>query len=250
LKQIRKVSILDGKSFDDKKSFPYQTVNIETEILVFDDVKKNFDFENKFSLVTEGLTLERKNKDAIKLSVEQSPKMVLSTNYAIKGEGNSHDRRRHEIEIAQYYNGKLTPFDEFGRQLFDDWSEEDFIKFDNYMVWCIQTFLSNGLISQNAKNIRLRKFIAESSMEFYEWVQDSENVPLNIMLDKKEYLNKFVDEYQDFKKWLTAKRFNIWVQKYCKFTNQKYLEGNTNGFRWFMIENENVQTDDNNDIAF
>jgi hypothetical protein len=70
------------------------------------------------------------------------------------------------------------------------------------------------------------------------------------MLDKKEYLNKFVDEYQDFKKWLTAKRFNIWVQKYCKFTNQKYLEGNTNGFRWFMIENENVQTDDNNDIAF
>jgi hypothetical protein len=250
LKQIRKVSILDGKSFDDKKSFPYQTVNIETEILVFDDVKKNFDFENKFSLVTEGLTLERKNKDAIKLTVEQSPKMVLSTNYAIKGEGNSHDRRRHEIEIAQYYNGKLTPFDEFGRQLFDDWSEEDFIKFDNYMVWCIQTFLSNGLISQNAKNIRLRKFIAESSMEFYEWVQDSENVPLNIMLDKKEYLNKFVDEYQDFKKWLTAKRFNIWVQKYCKFTNQKYLEGNTNGFRWFMIENENVQTDDNNDIAF
>jgi len=102
LKQIRKVSILDGKSFDDKKSFPYQTVSQETNVLVFDDVKKNSDFESKFSLVTEGMTLERKNKDAIKLKVEESPKMLLSTNYAIKGEGNSHDRRRHEIEIAQY----------------------------------------------------------------------------------------------------------------------------------------------------
>jgi len=50
LKQIRRVSILDGKTFDDKKSFPYQTVNPETQILVFDDVKKNFDFAKSFSV--------------------------------------------------------------------------------------------------------------------------------------------------------------------------------------------------------
>ena len=82
IQEIRKVAILDGKSFDDKKSFPYQTVTQDTQTLVFDDVKKNFDFESKFSLVTEGLTLERKNKDAVKLTVEESPKLVISTNYA------------------------------------------------------------------------------------------------------------------------------------------------------------------------
>lgn len=103
LSQIRNTSIIDGKQFDSKKSFAYQTVSLDTKILVFDDVKKNFDFEDKFSLVTEGMTLERKNKDAIKLNVHDSPKIVMSTNYAIKGEGNSHNRRRHEIEIAQYY---------------------------------------------------------------------------------------------------------------------------------------------------
>ena len=49
LKNMRQVSILDGKTFDDKKSFPYQTISQDTQVLVFDDVKKNWDFESKFN---------------------------------------------------------------------------------------------------------------------------------------------------------------------------------------------------------
>ena len=243
LRQIRKVSILDGKTFDDKKSFPYQTVSPETQILVFDDVLKNFNFENKFSLVTEGMTLERKNKDAIKLKVEDSPKMVISTNYAIKGEGNSHDRRRHELEIAQYYGKNMTPYDEFGRQLFDDWDLEDFQKFDNYMIYCLQAFLKNGLVKQNSKNLKLRKFIAETSMEFYEWAEDLEDLPRNRRLGKTEYYNKFIEEYQDFKRYLRVQTFIKWVNKYCSYKELKYDENNTNGERWFMIIDNNIEDD-------
>jgi len=243
LRQIRKVSILDGKTFDDKKSFPYQTVSPETQVLVFDDVKQNFDFESKFSLVTEGMTLERKNKDAIKLKVEESPKLVISTNYAIKGEGNSHDRRRFEIEFAQYYGKALTPYDEFDRQLFDDWELNDFQRFDNYMVYCLQCYLKLGLVPQNAKNIKMRKFIAETSMEFLEWIKDIENVPHNDRLEKSLYYINFTNEYQDFKKWLTNKKFNIWVQKYCNFIGAEYLNGNSNGFRWFTIKTDNNLVD-------
>ena len=238
LKQIRKVSILDGKSFDDKKSFPYQTVSAETQLLVFDDVRKNFDFENKFSLVTEGMTLERKNKDAIKLSVEDSPKVVISTNYAIKGEGNSHDRRRHELEIAQYYSKNRTPYLEFNCQLFDDWDLEQFKRFDNYMATCIQSYFKIGLIVQNAKNLKKRKLIAESSMEFYEWVSDNENFQLNKRNDKSEVFAKFTNEYKDFQKWLTRKKFNIWIQKYSSYINARFEQGNTQGQRWVMITEE------------
>lgn len=250
LRQIRKVSILDGKTFDDKKSFPYQTVSPETQVLVFDDVKQNFDFESKFSLVTEGMTLERKNKDAIKLKVEESPKLVISTNYAIKGEGNSHDRRRFEIEFAQYYGKALTPYDEFDRQLFDDWELNDFQRFDNYMVYCLQCYLKLGLVPQNAKNIKMRKFIAETSMEFLEWIKDIENVPHNDRLEKSLYYINFTNEYQDFKKWLTNKKFNIWVQKYCNFIGAEYLNGNSNGFRWFTIKTDTNQVDNNDEIFF
>ena len=223
-------------------------VSIETQVLVFDDVKQNFDFESKFSLVTEGMTLERKNKDAIRLKVEDSPKLVISTNYAIKGEGNSHDRRRFELEVAQYYGKNLTPYDEFGKQLFDDWELSEFQKFDNYMVFCLQSYLKNGLVKQNAKNLKMRKFIAETCMEFYEWIKDAENCPIGIRNEKQQYFNKFTEEYQDFKKWLTRKKFNIWVQKYCSFINVQYTDGNTNGERWFMIGSESDNT--NEDIMF
>jgi transcriptional regulator NrdR family protein len=237
IRQMRKVSILDGKTFDDKKSFPYQTVSQDTDILVFDDVKKNWDFESKFSLVTEGMTLERKNKDAIKLSVEESPKMLVSTNYAIKGEGNSHDRRRHEIEIAQYYGKNLTPYDEFGHQLFDDWDQFTFNKFDNYMVGCLQKYLQKGLIPQKAKNLTMRKFIAETCMEFHEFMSDQDNFPLNKRNDKAIIFNSFVQEYKDYEKYLTRKRFHIWVSKYASFIKADFYSGNTNGLKWFEINN-------------
>ena len=242
IKQLRKVAILDGKTFDDKKSFPYQTVSTETNVLVFDDVIKNFNFENKFSLVTEGMTLEKKNKDALKLSVEESPKMVISTNYAIKGDGNSNDRRRHEMEIAQYYGKNLTPFDEFKRELFDDWDTQDFIQFDNYMVSCLQTYLSLGLVQQNSKNIKLRKLIASTSMEFYEFIQEiSENVRLN----KQTTLDYFKREYPDYAQFkLTNKRFNIWVQKWCSYKGLEFNEGNTNGDKWFEINNKDKKEED------
>ena len=237
LKEIRRVGILDGKSFDDKKSFPYQTISQDTQILVFDDVKKNFDFESKFSLVTEGITLERKGKDAIKLGVEESPKMLISTNYAIKGEGNSHDRRRHEVEVAQYYNSDLTPYDDFGRTLFDDWDEDEYARFDNYMVGCIQLYFTHKLIKQtNAKNIKLRKFISETSQEFYEWCNYDGTELFNIRLNKRNMYDQFVNDYQDYKKWLTQKKFNIWVKKYANYIGGEYTEGHTNGDRWFMID--------------
>ena len=255
LRQVRRVSILDGKTFDDKKSFPYQTVTPETQILVFDDVKKNWDFESKFSLVTEGMTLERKNKDAIKLTVEESPKILVSTNYAIRGEGNSHDRRRFELEVAQYYGKNFTPYDEFGHQLFDDWDTDHFNRFYNYIVKCIQLYLSKGLITQEAKNIKLRKFIAETSLEFSEWISDTDNFPLNTRNEKLRVFDHFISDYEDYKRYLTRKKFTIWIQKYASFINMEYRDGNSNGIRWCEITNESVAKSvesvlDDDDFAF
>jgi hypothetical protein len=85
-------------------------------------------------------------------------------------------------------------------------------------------------------------------MEFYEWVKDNENCPMGIRNDKVQYFTKFTEEYQDFKKWLSRKKFNIWVQKYCSFINVEYTDGNTNGFRWFMLGNENNIEDDGIDF--
>ena len=97
-----------------KKSFPYQRVQVDTQTLVFDDVSRHFDFERLFSVITEGITLEKKNKDEIHIPFESSPKIVITTNYAIKGAGNSFERRKWDLEFKQYYSKMFTPETEFG----------------------------------------------------------------------------------------------------------------------------------------
>ena len=122
--QLKRIAVIDGKTFSFDKSFPYQTVSADTQIIVFDDVKKNFEFERLFSVITEGITLEKKNKDAIKIPVDRSPKVCISSNYPITGEGSSFERRKFEIEFKQHYTTTKTPLDDFGKLLFDEWDED------------------------------------------------------------------------------------------------------------------------------
>lgn len=169
LAHMKKCVTIDGKSFNFDKSFAYQLVSADTQILCFDDVKKYFDFERLFSLITEGLTLEKKNKDSIKIPFNKSPKIAITTNYAIKGAGNSFARRKWELELHQYYNKAHTPYDEFNKLMFGDWDDDMWCEFDNYMIQCLQLYLDQGLIQSVFVNLKVRQLSAETSHDFIEW---------------------------------------------------------------------------------
>ena len=102
LGHMKKLVVIDGKSFNFEKSFAYQLVSADTQILCFDDVKNILTLRDCLAVVTEGLTLEKKNKDAIKIPFSKSPKVAITTNYAIKGKGSSFERRKWELELAQH----------------------------------------------------------------------------------------------------------------------------------------------------
>lgn len=257
LMQMKKVSSIDGKTFEFTKSFPYQTVSTDTQILVFDDVKKNFNFESLFSLITEGITLEYKGQDAIKLPVTKSPKILITTNYTVGGVGGSFERRKFEVELSDYFSYKHTPLDEFGHLLFDDWKEEEWLRFDNFMINCVQYYLQNGLTKHDFKNLEVRKFIKNTSFEFYEWTKPddhgrNENIEFNERREKRVLFESFINEYPDFRTYkLSQKRFKQWLEHYSKFYNFEYLEGNSNGNRWFTIKNDNTPPpNENDDIDF
>lgn len=241
LKYMKKVVDIDGKQFDFNKSFIYQRVTADTQVLVFDDVRKNFEFEFLFSLITEGITIERKNKDAIKIPIEKSPKILITTNYTVGGVGGSFDRRKWEIEFSSHFNSTHTPLQEFGHLLFDEWSEIEWNRFDSFMISCLQLFLTEGLIKQEFKNLEVRKLHKQTSFEFIEWCEEG-NLPFDTILEKPLLFEKFVSEYQDFKKWLTAKKFKQWIDIYAAYHNAKSVHGNTNGKRWVNIQsNDEVQ---------
>lgn len=243
LKYMKKVSSIDGKTFEFTKSFPYQTVSADTQILVFDDVKKNFDFESLFSIITEGITLEYKGQDAITIPVEKSPKILITTNYTVGGVGDSFERRKFEVEMSSHFSKTHTPLDEFGHMLFTDWSAEEWLMFDNYMINCEQYYLINGLVKHEFHNLDTRKFIKETSYEFYEWVTESP-LPVNQRFNKTTYYETVIAEFPDFKKWLSQKRFSKWLEQYGDYMGFKTHHGRTNSQRWIEYESSNHPSPD------
>lgn len=258
LSQLKKVVVIDGKAFNFEKSFPYQLVSADTQILVFDDVKNRFDFERLFSVVTEGITLEKKNKDAIKIPFSNSPKIGITTNYAIKGTGNSFDRRKWELELHQHYSGSNTPFQEFGRFLFDEWDDEEWLRFDNYMIGCLRGYLKTGLIKSEFVNLKIRKLSADTCHEFIEWCgiidnQDPSDKVINFTgggkAIKAELYMDFVDEYPDFapkaKTTVSRNKFYKWLVSYCIYRGKVAPEeGRDSNGRWIRLVTEHEHEED------
>ena len=232
---IKKLSSINGKGFDPNQQFAYQTVGTDTQVLLFDDIDKNFKFENLFSLITEGLIIEKKGKDAIQLPFSESPKISISTNYTVKGEGSSHNRRVFEVELSSHYSDKNTPEDEFGHLLFSDWSKKEWALFDNYMIRCIQYYLKNGLVSYKTVNLELRKLINETNKDFLNFMEDSKF--LGVRFYKTELKDLFITEYDEFKyaKWFSTTLFNKWVTKFCEFKGLEIEKGKSNGSRYIEI---------------
>jgi len=254
LSKMKKLVVIDGKSFAFERSFAYQLVSADTQILCFDDVRKHFDFERLFSVITEGLTLEKKNKDAIKIPFAKSPKIALTTNYAIKGAGNSFARRKWELELHQYYSKEFTPQDEFGRLMFGDWNDDDWCEFDNYMIGCLKSYLRTGLVKSKFVNLKIRQLSAESSHEFIEWCGLVDRAERNVMLQvdtrlyKNELYSNFVEEYPDYgprgRMSISRTKFYKWLIAYAIYKEGTMPEEDRDQQgRWIIIKSKKEDED-------
>jgi hypothetical protein len=254
LGQMKKVVTIDGKSFTFERSFAYQLVSADTQILVFDDVKKYFDFERLFSLITEGLTLEKKNKDAIKIPFSKSPKIAITTNYAIKGAGNSFARRKWELELHQHYNKNLSPLDDFGKLMFSDWNDDEWCEFDNYMIGCVKSYLATGLVKSKFVNLKIRQLSAETCHDFIEWCglidhQENRFLEHGKRLRLNDLYEDFVDNYPDYgprsRMTVSRQKFWKWIVSYAMYTSSRAPEeGRDMIGKWLVLKPKEVQYDD------
>ena len=236
ISKIRNLVKIDGKAFNPQKSdFVYQRVNVDSQVLAFDDVKKNFDFEQLFSLISEGITVNRKNKDEIFIPFERSPKIVITTNYVINGAGGSHDRRRHEIEFYQYFNAHLSPEDIYKKPFFRQWDDKEWASFDSYMINCLQKFLKHRLIKSVAINLNDKKLISATNKDFWEFVTENDGIVLDHWYTNADILRSFQEDSGSHKD-LDTKTLLKWVREWCKQNNYKYEKGTKNIGRCFKVE--------------
>jgi len=221
----------DGKNFKFGQ-FMFQSVKPDTAIIDFNDVKKNFPFENLFSMITDDMQTEKKHRDEVIIPFEYSPKILITTNHAIKGIDPSTLDREFVLEFSDHYNEKHKPIHEFGKNFFAPWSKEEWNSFDNSMIGCLQYYLKNGLVEYERINLITKMLVESTSEEFIEFMED---IKLDEWYDKKDKCEEFVNLYPDYKINFHQKTFTSWVKIYAKLKDLKYEDKKAGAKRSFIL---------------
>lgn len=240
-KQMKNVLRIDGKNFRFDKSFPFQSVNPDTQIMFFDDVNKKFGFEKLFSIITEGITIEKKNKNEYSIPYERSPKILITTNQSITGSDDSSRARQFVVEFSDFYNANHFPIQDFGKMFFDEWDKNEWSAFDNYMIECCQYYLKNGLKEYDYVNLTKKKLIDETAVEFEEFIKD---VPLGVEQNKKDLFERFKKEYEDFGQ-MKQNTFSKWTKVYAELYDLRIDERKSGADRYFTLrEKDKITAED------
>lgn len=162
--------LFDGKTFKTDKTFAFQRVSLDTAVVCIEDCDKKIRFENFYSVITEGMTVEKKNKDELFIPYSDSPKMIFTTNYTVPAVGNHGKRRQKVFEFSDYFSPEHTPEDEFKHKLFDGWDYDEYNRFYNLMFACVNIFLENGIMEiKSTETIKRKQIRVSFGEEFMEW---------------------------------------------------------------------------------
>ena len=232
LSKLKKSSRIDGKNFTFTERFTFQEVYLDTKILEFNDVTRKFDFERLFSVTTDDMTIENKKEKPFTLKFEDSPKLLVSTNYTIKGQGASYEDRLFEVEFSDHYNENHKPLDDFEGRLFDDWDTEEWNRFDNFMLECVELYLKEGLVKYEPINLEKRKLIEQTIDEFVDFAD--KKIVANQEYDKSTLFNSFLLSYNNVG-WVKQKRFTGWIKLYAKSKGYNYETRDSNGISYYKL---------------
>ena len=152
--------------------FLYSEVEKSTQYLCFDDGTADFPLESLFSTITSNLTVERKHENKFTIHKNDKPKMALSCNFPILGDGYSYVDRQHLVEVSDYYRYHkqelyTEPVKIHGGYLFDEeWGAQNWHEFDTFCIYALRYYLGNGLVGGKAsESYRITKLHNEVGSE-------------------------------------------------------------------------------------
>ena len=230
---------LDGKLVNFKDRFVFQQVERSTQIIEFNDVRKSFDFEGLFSVVTDAINVEKKNGHKFAIEFQDAPKVLISTNYTITGTGDSFTDRLFEIEFAPYYSSKHKPVDDFGCVFFEGWDQEEWNRFYNFMLWCEQYYLKNGLVVCEKVNLLIRKLMDSTSSEFMKFAD--EYIKVGIEYDKNISYSLFRSMFPDYDK-VRQRTFTKWLTVYAEYKGYEFITREANGNGYFTFKPGSIKS--------
>ncbi|MDR1198355.1 MAG: DNA primase [Prevotellaceae bacterium] len=229
-KHVNTAVYINGKTVDvvgDK--FVWDEVTEKTRTVFFDDVRPGFDFELLFANITGDWNINYKGGRKCTLPFTTSPKIYITTNHTLKGEGSSFLDRQWVIAFSDFYNDRHKPLDDFKILFFDEWDFEQWNLLWNLLAECVQLYFRFGCIESPQERIVVRRLRQNMGEDFLSWAEEyfSDTQRKNIRIARKDLYDSFLDRFPAQRKYCTATLFKKRIQYYCswkgyKFNPQKY----------------------------
>jgi len=224
IQKVRNCTEINGKDFDSEDRFRWQEIEISTQIVILNDLRRGFYLENLFNDITEGIAVQYKGNRSFK----HQAKMIINTNQTIKIEGGSSKDRVIEYELSNHYSQNFSPSDEFGCWFFRDWNADEWNAFYNYMLFCSFSYLKYGIIKPENINLGKRALLDHTCSEFVSFCElegkawlESENE-----LCLQDLFAAFKSHYSDAKDYnkFVTKHFTKYLATYAESVGKKISE--------------------------
>jgi len=212
LKYVRSCVHVDGKAFDKKDKFAFQSIDLDTQLIFIDDYEGNI--RELFNKITGEFSIEKKGMALINLTFEDSPKIIANSNQGPKGFSTSYARRLHTVEFSDHYNHENTPAAEFnGVDFFSHaWGELEYNMLYSFLFSCVQMYLSEGLKSSDTDILKEKQLIKNTGRNFAEFWLYYCDLDMSTEQDAGDLIEMYKDQMQD----KDIKHNNQWFFHQCR----------------------------------
>ncbi|MCX6231110.1 MAG: hypothetical protein NTZ33_06160 [Bacteroidetes bacterium] len=239
-----------GRTLDNKNEYQffYDGLTEFHDYIEIDDMHEFADFSFFYTQVTGKREVNPKNHTPFTLEYENSGKMLISSNFELQNVDSSTVARLLNTGVSDYYHEATkfndyketrTPLTKFGKRIYDDFTEEEWMKFFNLIAYCIQMMQRFYKINPPEGNLEKRQLRRAMSQglgkdeDFFNWANDyfiqcsGENTP-EISPTHAGYLNTYIIKevaFENLQTKLTSKqksdyritKFKKQVQAWCEY---------------------------------
>lgn len=204
----------------------FENVNEQTDVVHIEDCNAYFKMGLFYPMLTGDFTINPKNKTSIVLPYNKSPKFIFTSNYSINERDGSTSRRVLYSVFGNYFHvadidtnrEHRSPRDVFGKNLFTDFNNQDWLEFDNLMAYCLQFYLLADNKIEAPMNVidqrQLQHIIGDNAIAFFDVYFSSESGKINTFFRKLDVQTEFFTQNKTAK--ISPQAFKAKLKNWCK----------------------------------
>jgi hypothetical protein len=225
--QVLSTAYINGKKKDlETDPFIWNDIVEKTQLVFMDDVLKGFKLDSQFANLAGAWQVNYKGGGRRTFPFASSPKMYISTNFTLRGNGDSFRARQWLLGFSDYYNAGHQPKDDFGILFFNEWEQDQWELFWNMMATAVQLYMNFGVIEAPEERLMQRIDMNIMGETFIDWAgayfEDENNPHLNHRVRRLDMEASYKDELsQRDRQYHTAQLFREKILAYCRWKGYK-----------------------------